>query len=31
MNAHITKPIVLNELFETLNHWIKHKNQHQNR
>ncbi|MCE9685843.1 response regulator [Shewanella sp. AS16] len=28
MNAHITKPIVLNELFETLNHWIKHKTQH---
>ncbi|AVV85224.1 sensor histidine kinase [Shewanella putrefaciens] len=28
MNAHITKPIVLNELFETLNHWIQHKNQH---
>ncbi|MCL1094101.1 response regulator [Shewanella kaireitica] len=22
MNAHITKPIVLNELFETLSHWI---------
>ncbi|BDM65855.1 hypothetical protein NFHSH190041_33070 [Shewanella sp. NFH-SH190041] len=25
MNAHITKPIELNELFETLSHWIKHK------
>ncbi|GIU23574.1 hypothetical protein TUM4433_06240 [Shewanella schlegeliana] len=23
MNAHITKPIVLTELFETLSHWIK--------
>ncbi|MGL4896789.1 MAG: response regulator, partial [Shewanella sp.] len=31
MNAHITKPIVLNELFETLSHWIKHKHQHQQR
>ena len=27
MNAHITKPIVLNELFETLSHWIAHKAQ----
>ncbi|QSX34122.1 response regulator [Shewanella avicenniae] len=22
MNAHITKPIMLNELFDTLNHWV---------
>ncbi|MCL2918510.1 response regulator [Shewanella litorisediminis] len=28
MNAHITKPIVLNELFETLSHWIGHKDKH---
>lgn len=28
MNAHITKPIVLNELFETLSHWIGHKEKH---
>ena len=28
MNAHITKPIVLSELFETLTHWIKHKHNH---
>lgn len=28
MNAHITKPIVLTELFETLTHWIKHKHNH---
>ncbi|WP_445946476.1 response regulator [Shewanella sp.] len=27
MNAHITKPIVLTELFETLAHWIAFKNQ----
>jgi CheY-like chemotaxis protein len=26
MNAHITKPIVLNELFDTLSHWIEYKN-----
>ncbi|NKF51216.1 response regulator [Shewanella sp. WXL01] len=26
MNAHITKPIVLTELFETLTHWIEYKN-----
>ncbi|NRB22566.1 response regulator [Shewanella sp.] len=25
MNAHITKPIVLNELFDTLSYWIKQK------
>ncbi|WP_394204547.1 response regulator [Shewanella waksmanii] len=25
MNAHITKPIVLNELFDTLTHWINQK------
>lgn len=29
MNAHITKPIVLTELFETLSHWISYKNSHQ--
>ncbi|MFS1440033.1 response regulator [Shewanella sp. 10N.286.48.A6] len=29
MNAHITKPIVLNELFDTLEHWIDYKNQQQ--
>ncbi|MCL1067438.1 response regulator [Shewanella olleyana] len=28
MNAHITKPIVLNELFDTLEHWIDYKNSH---
>jgi CheY-like chemotaxis protein len=28
MNAHITKPIVLSELFETLSHWINYKNNH---
>ena len=28
MNAHITKPIVLAELFETLSHWIAYKNSH---
>ncbi|WP_394130269.1 response regulator [Shewanella maritima] len=28
MNAHITKPIVLPELFETLTHWIDYKNKH---
>jgi len=26
MNAHITKPIVLNELFDTLSYWIEYKN-----
>lgn len=26
MNAHITKPIVLNELFDTLTEWITYKN-----
>ncbi|MBR9727599.1 response regulator [Shewanella intestini] len=26
MNAHITKPIVLTELFETLTYWIEYKN-----
>ncbi|QIR15705.1 response regulator [Shewanella aestuarii] len=26
MNAHITKPIVLNELFDTLSYWIAYKN-----
>jgi CheY-like chemotaxis protein len=28
MNAHITKPIVLTELFETLSHWITYKHNH---
>ena len=28
MNAHITKPIVLTELFETLSHWIAYKHNH---
>lgn len=27
MNAHITKPIVLNELFDTLSYWIKQKDE----
>ena len=30
MNAHITKPIVLNELFETLSHWIGEKEKFNN-
>ncbi|QSX40353.1 response regulator [Shewanella cyperi] len=28
MNAHITKPIVLTELFDTLSHWIGYKEKH---
>ncbi len=27
MNAHITKPIVLKELFDTLSYWIKQKDE----
>ncbi|MCF1439652.1 MAG: response regulator, partial [Shewanella sp.] len=29
MNAHITKPIELTELFETLEKWVSYKRQHQ--